>query len=779
MLNNNYKPAPAAIKQVLDTARPPGLSLSPTGSTLAMISRFPFPSIQDIAQEEVALAGFRIIPKWRIPARPAFFKGVSFLNVETQKTTPVALAEGIKIYGISWSPNGQKLAFSQLEAHGLSLWVADVNTGQALKIHDGPLQAGFGHNGFFWSRESDALFASIALPEIEIKNGNYPVGPVIENAEKGVQAGNRTYRDLLRSPADEARFENLFSSNLVRISLSGREEYINGPALHWALSLSPNGEKLLLKTLTPPFSYQVPADRFPKKIEVLDIKTRSRKTVVHQPLAENIPLTFGSVISGKRLVSWVPTKPATLYWLEALDGGDSGKPATHRDALFVNEGLFDGAQTRELSKFPFRFSNAQWQPNGDAFTTEFDWESRTARVSRISGSEKTTVWEYNTEDRYNLPGYFLTDSDQRGINTVLVKDGVYFLTGMGASDEGERPYIDRFELTTGKRENLWRSNEQFHELPLFYNADTNTLLISREDQDHPPNVVFIDLNTGQERNLTQYENPFAMLKGLRKKTVNYMREDGLTLRANLYLPLGFEPGKDAPLPVVMWAYPREYKSKGVAAQRKGSDREFLPVNWNAPFLWTLLGYAVLEDVAMPIVGEGEEEPNDTFVQQLVMNARAAVDFVCNENIGQREKIAIGGHSYGAFMTANLLAHTNLFAAGIARSGAYNRTLTPFGFQSEDRTFWQAPEVYHRMSPFAMADKIDAPILLIHGENDNNPGTHPEQSDRFFQALKGQGKKARLVKLPFEGHGYLAYESINHVWWEMDSFLKEEVLSKGK
>lgn len=118
------------------------------------------------------------------------------------------------------------------------------------------------------------------------------------------------------------------------------------------------------------------------------------------------------------------------------------------------------------------------------------------------------------------------------------------------------------------------------------------------------------------------------------------------------------------------------------------------------------------------------------------------------------------------MTANLLAHSDLFRAGIARSGAYNRTLTPFGFQSERRTFWEAPEMYAKVSPFWYADKIKEPILLIHGEADNNQGTFPIQSERMFAAIRGNGGTARLVMLPLEAHGYAAKESTEHTLFEM-------------
>jgi dipeptidyl aminopeptidase/acylaminoacyl peptidase len=185
------------------------------------------------------------------------------------------------------------------------------------------------------------------------------------------------------------------------------------------------------------------------------------------------------------------------------------------------------------------------------------------------------------------------------------------------------------------------------------------------------------------------------------------------------------------------------------------------------------GYAIFDGPTMPIVGKGETA-NDTYVEQLVTSAQAAVDKAVEMGIADRDRIGVGGHSYGAFMTANLLAHSEIFRAGVARSGAYNRTLTPFGFQNERRTFWEVPQVYSRMSPFFYADKINEPILLIHGEMDDNSGTFPIQSERLFMALKGHGATVRYVTLPYEAHGYLARESVLDTAAEMLNWLDKWV-----
>jgi dipeptidyl aminopeptidase/acylaminoacyl peptidase len=303
------------------------------------------------------------------------------------------------------------------------------------------------------------------------------------------------------------------------------------------------------------------------------------------------------------------------------------------------------------------------------------------------------------------------------------------------------------------------------------------VLTRRESVQEPPNYFYHNLEKNRTVQLTGFPHPTPQLKGITKELIRYNRDDGLKLTARLYLPDGYTTA-DGPLPMVMWAYPREYKSADAAGQVTDSPYRFIRTSWSSPVVWLLRGYAVLDYPSMPIIGEGDEEPNDSFIEQLVAGAKAAIDEVVRRGVADPERIAIGGHSYGAFMTANLLAHSDLFRAGIARSGAYNRSLTPFGFQSEDRTFWEAPETYFAMSPFMHADKVDEPILLIHGEADNNSGTYPMQSERFYNALKGHGAICRLVMLPHESHGYRARESALHVLYETDRWLEKYVKNAG-
>ena len=350
-----------------------------------------------------------------------------------------------------------------------------------------------------------------------------------------------------------------------------------------------------------------------------------------------------------------------------------------------------------------------------------------------------------------------------------------FTKGAGASSLGDRPFILKWNLLSNKQDTLFKSKAPYYEEPVFFN-NTGKVYLSRESTESTPNIFAVNLKNKSEQALTNFTDPYPSLKGVQKSLLSYPRKDGIKLSATLYLPKDYKK-ESGPLPVLIWAYPREFKSLAAAGQVKGSPYRFTRLAFRSPVFWVTRGYAVLDQADMPIVGEGKEEPNDTFLKQIEDNATALINYVVDMGVADRDRIAVGGHSYGAFMTANLLAHTKLFAAGIARSGAYNRTLTPFGFQGEARTYWQAMDVYNKMSPFNYADKIKTPLLMTHGIDDENSGTFPIQSERLYSAIKGHGGTVRLVLLPKEFHGYRSRESILHTFWEQDQWLEKYVKNK--
>jgi dipeptidyl aminopeptidase/acylaminoacyl peptidase len=346
-----------------------------------------------------------------------------------------------------------------------------------------------------------------------------------------------------------------------------------------------------------------------------------------------------------------------------------------------------------------------------------------------------------------------------------VQDGDWiYLSARGASDTGERPRLDRLNLKTLAKQTVFRSPERAYEqFTSFLGNGRNTIVTRYESPTEPPNYFLTDLKNNKRTTLTDFKDPAPQLTGLKKDLVKYKRPDGVDLSGTLYLPPNYQAGTK--LPALVWAYPLEYSDPGTAGQVRGSPHQFTFFRSASPLFFLTQGYAVLMDATMPVVGD-PETMNNTYVEQIVAAGKAAIDKLDSMGVIDRTRVGVSGHSYGAFMTANLLAHSDDFAAGIARSGAYNRSLTPFGFQTERRSFWEAPEIYFKVSPFMHANKINEPILLIHGEADNNSGTFTMQSERLYQALKGHGATARLVLLPHESHGYLARESVLHTLAEM-------------
>ena len=539
----------------------------------------------------------------------------------------------------------------------------------------------------------------------------------------------------------------------------------------------------MIQIIHKPYSYIVPINRFPFSTKILDTKGRIVKELRDTPLAETIPIGRDAVLDGARSFRWRSDEGATVFYAEALDGGNPRKKVSFRDELFLLKAPFSDPQS--ILKTKLRFNNVMWGDSETALISTRKWSERRQIIIHYNSDNKESfdMIDRLYEDRYNDPGTPMMEMNSFG-RPVLVMSATnnerkLFMSGIGASPKGDLPFVDEFEISSQSSVRLWRCESPFYERAIsIVDKNKKIFITSREAKDQQPNYFLRNLSENTNIALTAFPHPYPQMKGLYKEMLTYKRNDGVDLSATVYLPSGRKPG-DGPLPLLVWAYPREFKTSKAASQVVGSPHRFSRISPTSPLVMLSYGYAVLMGATMPIIGEGDSEPNDRFVQQLVSSAQAAVDLMVEKNITSRDQVAIGGHSYGAFMTANLLSHSDIFQAGIARSGAYNRSLTPFGFQSEQRTFWEAPEIYFAMSPFMHAHKVNEPILLIHGEVDNNSGTFPVQSKRYYHALKGHGATTRLVMLPHESHGYRARESINHMLWETASWLDKYVKKDQK
>lgn len=779
----SYQKPPKSIMDLVNAPSTPSVNFSKNGDWMLLLERADNPSIEDLSQPELKIAGLRINPATSGPSRG---RGVENIKVKMTQS-----GEEKQITGLPSSPNmgdfslshdEKYLSFTQTEATGISLWIVDLSTFEARKLTDAIINDVYG-NSILWTPDNQLLIKAAnpsrgAIPQ----RPSAPAGPIVQETS-GDAAPSRTYQDLLSDPYDEALFAYFMDSQIMLVSLDGSKKPIGPTGMIKGMDLSPDGSYLMVDLIKKPFSYLVPASRFPYDVEIWSKDGNKVKTLAQIPLDENRPTGFDATVTGPRNISWRADTPATLYWVEAQDDGDARVDMEEREIIYTLPAPFT-AQKKKLATSPYRFAGIAWSDDNFAIMNERWSRSRKEVRSVINPSDpsqpKKIIIDRSSDDLYNDPGDPLYTENEYGRNVLLRKGDLVFMTSPGGSPDGNMPFLSTFNTKTKEQEILWRSQAPYYERVVKVLDENGTEFITlKESTEIQPNYWLV--NTKKRiapMQVTNFANPYESLKGVQKQLVTYERNDGLNLSAVIYTPAGYDAAKDGPLPVLMWAYPREYKSKEVASQVRGSKYAFTRLSWGSPLYWVTRGYAIMDQTEMPIVGEGDKEPNDYFIEQLVANAEAAIDHIVELGIGDRDRIAVGGHSYGAFMTANLLSHTNLFAAGIARSGAYNRTLTPFGFQYEQRTYWEAPDVYFNMSPFSFAHKVETPILLIHGQADNNSGTFPIQSERYYNALKGHGATARLVFLPNESHGYSAEESILHTLWEMDTWLEKYVKNKN-
>ncbi|NEM98118.1 alpha/beta hydrolase family protein [Pontibacter burrus] len=781
-LNLTYQRPPQAIADIIEAPGTPSVSINSTGNLMLLMERPGYAGIEELAQPESRLAGLRINPATNGQSRSSSFSNIKVKQVNGGQESQIAgLPQNARLSYITWSPDEKYIAFTNTVANGIELWIADISTKQAKKLTSATINDAYSGRPFDWTPDSKSLVVKF----IDENRGEMPkpalapVGPVIQE-NIGKAKPSRTYQDLLKNRYDEQLFDYFMQTQLKLVTIDGQQQNIGKPGIVKSMDLSPDGQYLLVQTIQKPYSYLVPHYYFPYNVEVWSREGKVVKQLAQLPLAEDIPIAFDAVAKGPRSYNWRPDKPATLYWAEAQDGGDANKEVAERDVVYTLDAPF-AAKPTKLAATKYRYRGVQWG-NDVALVNERWWKNRTERVSLVNTAKPakpTVLIERSYEDGYNDPGSPVFTRNKFGRSVLLMdKKGQHiYMISEGGSPEGNRPFLSEFNLKSGKANILFRSEAPYYERPVdIIDLNSKKIITRRESEKDVPNYFVRDLNKKQMTQVTAFPHPTPQLEGVQKELLQYERNDGVKLNAVLYLPKDYKKG-DAPLPMLMWAYPREFKNAATAGQVKSSPYEFTRISSGSPLFWVTQGYAVLDRTDMPIVGEGDAQPNDTYNEQLVASAKAAIDKVVGMGVADPKRIAVGGHSYGAFMTANLLAHSDLFAAGIARSGAYNRTLTPFGFQQEERTYWQAPDVYHRMSPFSFADKIKEPILLIHGEADNNSGTFPMQSERFYNALKGHGATTRLVFLPHESHGYTAKESILHMLWEMDTWLNTYVKNR--
>ncbi|MEL4456395.1 S9 family peptidase [Lutimonas vermicola] len=781
----DYQKPPEEILKLVDIQRAPWVLFNDDREFMVLVYRNQYKSIEELSKDELRLAGLRIDPGTNIGSRTTYYNNVQVKNLikkDGKQVQVTGLPADPSLSNFTWSPDQTKLAMTNTVKEGVELWVLDLATASVKKLTEAKINANLG-DVINWFKDGNSLLVKMISSNrkdlIDTK-AVVPSGPTI-SVNEGKKAQNRTYQDLLKNKNDEYNFEQLAHSEIFKVGLDGSHNKWLGSGMYNEISFSPDGNYVLVSSLDKPFSYLVTYRRFPSSTRIYDNEGKLVEIISEVPLIEDLPKGFMAVREGRRELSWRNDKSATLIYVAALDKGDPESKVAYRDEVFQLEAPFKG-EGKSMVKTINRFSSVTWGNDNTAIVTDNWWNTRNRKTYVIDPSDNSknpeVLFDRNYQDKYSDPGNFVMTRSEMGTQVLALNNGTAYLLGEGFTETGQFPFLDQIHLSSLDKDRLYISEiEGKKETLQEFDPLTQRLLVEIESPTEYPNYFFRDLKNDKLTQLTYNENPFKSIQGGHKEVIKYKRDDGLELSGTLYLPVGYDMVKKEKLPLLIWAYPREYKDKSSAGQNTQNPNEFTYPYYGSMIYWITRGYAVLDDASFPIVGEGDHEPNDTFRPQLVANARAAIDAVDARGYIDRGRVAVAGHSYGAFMVANLLAHSDLFAAGIARSGAYNRTLTPFGFQSEERNYWEAPEVYNGMSPFMHAEKVNEPILLVHGEADNNSGTYPMQSERYFNALKGLGATARLVVLPKESHGYRAKESILHVLWEQDQWLEKYVKNK--
>jgi len=780
---SGYDSPPQYVLDVLHAPTPPRPILSPTRASVLLVSWVQYPPMAQVAEPFLKLAGVRVEPRTRRKHDTAGGYGVapcaqtlSVVDVATRRETTIALPAGGCADGFIWAADGASFAFRNTSGDAVELWAGNRD-GATHRVGDVRLNPMLG-SSHRWTPDGKSLLVKLVPDNIGAPPaaGAGAEGPRIQESTGGGEFSTYEARDTLRNQADAALFEYYGTSQLALVdAASGAVTRIGAPAVLSGIDLAPDGEHILVSSIRKPYSYAVTYSRFATDVEVWD-RTGKATTLAKLPIADHVPI-HGEP-TGPRDHAWRPTEPATLVWAEALDGGDWKTSVPARDKVLMQSAPFTASPV-EIARTEQRYEGIDWsERRGTGLLQEYDdnrhWR-RTFLIDADHGETKPRlIWDLSSDESYNDPGQPVYRILPNGQWAIRQKGDTIFLSGQGASTSGDRPFLDSFDLRTGKPRRLFRSDKDAYEYFLTFANDTaDALLTWRQTPSEPPNLMLRTLGApvpgaasgeatmaSTARAVTQIPDPTPAVRAIKKRLVTYKRKDGVELSFTLYTPPGYKEGTR--VPAILYAYPLDYASSKTAGQVSGSEQTFTRLGDYRLLL--LSGYALIDNAAFPIVGD-PKKAYDTYIDQLVDDAQAAVDKAVELGVVDRDRIGVTGHSHGALMTANLVAHTDLFRAGVATSGAYNKTLTPFGFQNESRSVWSAQDVYLKVSPYFFANRMKAPLLLMHGSDDANPGTTPLQSEQLFQAIRGNGGVVRLVMLPHEPHWYASMESNEQLAYE--------------
>jgi len=786
---SGYSQPPKNILDVMRAPSPPKPKVSPTQDTILLVSWQDYPPISRVATPFLRLAGARVEPKNHSKHDTPGGYGITpcvtnfeLVHVADGAQIHVTLPEGRCPGAPVWAADGKRFAFVAIASEAVELWIGDAKTGQIHQVPGARLNPMF-NDEMQWMPDQKTLLVKL-VPEgmgSPPPEPTMPNGPSIQETE-GAKGKSSTYenRDTLGSKHDEDLFDYFAASQLALVdAASATITPVGKPANYESVSAAPDGKHVLITAIHKPYSYVTTYDRFPKEVEVWDVAEPAQvaaHTIASLPLADRVPIR--GVPVGPRDFSWRATEPATLVWAEALDGGDWNVTVPARDKILLLKAPFNSPAV-EITRTEQRYDGFSWSERPSVALLNEDDVNRHWRRSFIVNVDDPQrkprlLWDLSTDEEYANPGNPVKRQLANGSSVIRQDGDSIYLAGVGSSPDGDRPFLDRLDLNTLKSERLFRSDKTSYEQFLsFIGPDAKTFLTWHQSPTDPPNAFTRTLGKPASETageavfastsvaITHVPDPTPAVRAIKKRLVKYKRADGVDLSFTLYTPPDYKEGTR--VPAILYAYPLDYADASKAGQVVGSQETFTQLRQYRLLL--LAGYAIIDNTSFPIVGD-PKKAYDTYLEQLVADAKAAVDEAVRLGVADPNRIGVTGHSHGALMTANLVAHSDLFRAGVATSGSYNKTLTPFGFQSERRSVWEASDVYLKVSPFFFADKLKTPLLIVHGAEDANPGTTPLQSNKLYEAIRGNGGTARLVLLPHEPHWYTAMESNEQLVYEM-------------
>ena len=784
-----YDRPPQNILDVMRAPSPPSPFVSPTRDTLLLVSWQDYPTIARVATPFLRLAGARVEPKNHSRHDTPGGYGIApcatsyeLVRIADKLHRRIALPAGGCPDAPVWAADGKRFAFAIATADSVELWIGDAANATARRVPGARLNPMLGHE-LQWLADQKTLLVKLVPAGIGAPPAAplVPAGPSIQETGGGKgQSSTYENRDTLNSKRDEDLFDHYATSQLAFVDAATMVVTPAGkPGIYESVDPAPDGRNVLVTAIHKPYSYVTTHDRFPRDVEVWNVGDRSRidvRTIAKIPLADRVPIA--GVPLGPREFEWRATEPATLVWAEALDGGDWNVKVPARDRVVMQKAPFTAAPV-EIARTEQRFVGMSWgEAPATALLHEYDenrhWQRSFVVDADDPAKKPRLLWDLSTDEKYANPGSPVRRMLANGAVVIRQDGDAIFLSGLGSSPDGDRPFLDRLDLSTRKSERLFRSDrDAFERFLAFTGADSRSFLSWRQSVSEPPNAFMRTLGSGAAAAtgeaafasdrvaVTHVSDPAPAVRAIKKRLVKYKRADGVDLSFTLYTPPGYVEGTR--VPTILYAYPLDYADPAQAGQVTGSQATFTRLRLHRLLL--LAGYAIIDSASFPVIGDPKKAYDD-YLDQLVADARAAVDEAVRLGVADPQRIGVTGHSHGALMTVNLLAHSTLFRAGVATSGSYNKTLTPFGFQSERRSVWDAPDVYRKVSPFFFADKLKTPLLIVHGADDANPGTTPLQATKLYEAVRGNGGTARLVMLPHEPHWYSALESNEQVVYEM-------------